>query len=155
MIGELFHFNKQRTSERRFFRPVLESLESREVPSSAQVSAAFDQLPADMNNLQASLAARPANAATINTNISAVANDLFTLNLGAAGFTVGDRLRIDSALISDGITLIYDGYYNFAYIPTSQFESVVQLGATALRAGISDFLLTSFYSSTSGDATLT
>ena len=141
--------------ERPSFRPVLECLESREVPSAAQVSAAFNQLPTDMSNLQASLAARPANGATVQMDLNAVASDMFTLKLGAAGFTPSSRLQIDNALFVDGLQLLYAGFYNHAFIPSQQFINVLDTGAAAVEAGFTDFLVTGFFPETSGDAVLT
>jgi len=141
--------------ERPSFRPVLECLESREVPSAAQVSAVFNALPNDMNTLQAALAARPANVNTINTDLNTVANDLFTLKLGAPAFAVPSRLQIDNALIVDGVQLLYDGFLNHGFIPDQQFINVVQTGGASIEAGFSDFLITGFFPQSSGDAVLT
>ncbi|MHB1425617.1 MAG: hypothetical protein ACYC3I_20810 [Gemmataceae bacterium] len=130
-------------------------MESRETPSPATVSAAFNALPTAVNNLQASLAARPANANNINKNLGPVVNDFAILKLGAGAFDVGDRLRIDSALIREGFIVLYDGFYNHGFLPAPQFVSTVQVGATAIQAGIRDLLVTSFFPNTSGNAVLT
>jgi hypothetical protein len=153
MIGNLLRSRERSRPEPPTFKPCLEPLESREVPSAAQTSAAFDALPNDMNNLIANLNARniPGAEASFNT----VANDMFQLRVGASAFTTSSRLTIDSALISQGIVLIFEGFNNFAFIPTQDFENLVQLGATAARAGITDTLLTDFFPNTSGDAVLT
>jgi hypothetical protein len=153
MIGNLLRSRTKSRPERPTFKPCLESLESREVPTCAQTSAAFDVLPNDMNNLIANLNAR--NISALNTSINTVASDMFQLQAGASGFTVSSRLTIDSALISQGIVLIFEGFNNFAFIPTQSFENLVQLGATAARAGITDLLVTEFFPGTSGDCTLT
>lgn len=139
--------------ERPTFRPVLETLESREVPS-AQVNAAFSQLPDAMGNLQASLAARPADVNTINVNLGVVINDFFLLKVGAPSYVEGDRLRIDNTLFTDGLQLIYGGFLNYPFIPSTQFVDVLQVGATAIQSGFSDFLLAGFFPQTSGTATL-
>jgi hypothetical protein len=141
--------------ERPSFRPVLECLESREVPSVAQVDAAFNQLPTAMNNLTASLAARPANVNTINTDLGIVINDLATLKLGASAFSVGSRLQIDSALFTDGLQLLFDGFSNQAFIPSQQFLAVLGTGFGSIEAGFTDFLVTGLFPGTSGTAVLT
>ncbi|MGH7223868.1 MAG: hypothetical protein ACRELF_11605, partial [Gemmataceae bacterium] len=107
--------------ERPSFRPVLECLESRLVPSTAQVSAAFNQLPNDMNNLQGALAARPPNVNDINQDLGIVINDMFLLKTGAPSFVAGDRLQIDTALFTDGVQLLYGGFKNYPFIPSTQF----------------------------------
>lgn len=155
MIGKLFRSHQQRSPERPYFRPVLETLESREVPSSAQVSAAFTQLTTDMSSLQASLAARPVNLDAFNTNLTAVGNDMVILAIGAPGFNPADRLRIDGALYSNGWVLIFDGYSNLGLLPTPQLVNIVELGVGAVQQGFLDGSVTSSFPSTSGSATLT
>jgi hypothetical protein len=154
MTGSLFRCRKPRSPERSSFRPELESLESREVPSSAQVSAAFNQLTTDMTNLQASLAARPVNTGNFNTNLTAVGNDMLILAIGAPGFVPADRLRIDGALYSNGWVLIFDGYSNIGLLPTPQFINIVEVGVGAVQQGFLDGSLTSSFPSSSGSATL-
>jgi len=141
--------------ERPSFRPVLETLESRVVPSAAQVSAAFNQLPTDMNNLQGTLAGRPPDVNAINTNLGVVINDMFLLKTGAPGFVTGDRLQIDTALLTDGLQLLYGGFSNYPFIPATQFINVLDVGAGAIEAGFSDILLAGFFPETSGDSVLT
>lgn len=153
MFGNLLRSRKESRPERPTFKPFLEALERREVPTCAQTSAAFNVLPVDLNNLQASIQARDVNG--MNANINALANDMFQLKVGAPGFVPGDRLRIDNALIVDGIVLIFNGFQNFPFIPIQQFENIVQLGGTALRAGIQDFLVVGFFPGTSGNCVLT
>lgn len=155
MIGNFLHSHKQSRSERPSFRPVLESLESREVPSCADVSAAYDRLPTDMNNLQANMAARPADVNTINADLSAVANDMFQLKLGASNFAVPYRLQIDNALFVDGLKLIIAGFQNYPFIPPQQFVNVEQVGGAAVEAGFFDWVETGFFPFSSGDCVLT
>lgn len=154
MLGKLFRSVKQSPPQRPTFRPVLESLESREVPSAAQVSAAFNQLPTDLNNLQASLAARPADLNAITTNFNAVATDMLILRVGASNFVLGSRLKIDNALVTDGIVLLYDGFLNHAFIGDTQFLNVVQLGGAALEFGFLDSLEAGFIPASNGSAIL-
>jgi hypothetical protein len=154
MIGNLFRCRKPRSLERSSFRPVLESLESREVPSSAQVSATFTQLTTDMSSLQAAVTARPVNTDNFNSSLTAVATDMVTLGIGASGFTAADRLQIDGALYSDGWTLIFDGYSNIGALTTTQFANIVALGIGAVQEGFWDSYLTNALPGTSGTATL-
>jgi hypothetical protein len=154
MIGKLFRSRKESPPERPTFRPVLESLESREVPSAAQVTVAYHELPTNLNNLQASLAARPTDPNAINTNYNAVAGDMLTLRVGASNFVYGSRLRIDNALVTDGIVLIYDGFLNHGFILDSQFVNVVQLGASALEFGFFDAIEAGLIPASNGSAIL-
>ena len=155
MIGRLLRSRVRRTPERSSFRPVLETLESREVPSSAQVSAAFNQLAADVNSLQATLAGRPVNIDNFNTNLSTVGNDLVTIAIGAPGFVASDRLRIDTALYTNGVVLIFDGYNNISVLPTPQFLNIVELGQGAVRQGLLDGWVATVFPGSSGTAILT
>lgn len=154
MLGKLFRPRRQKRPERPSFRPVLESLERRDVPSAAQVSAAFDALPTDMNNLESSLAARPVDTNGVASNLGVVANDIVTLVLGAPGFSVPSRLQIDNALVVDGIRLVYDGFNTFPAIPSSQFVQIERLGSFAVEQGAIDFLQAGFFPQSSGDAVL-
>lgn len=155
MIDKWLRARDRRVPARPSFRPVLETLENREVPSSAQVSAAFNQLPADVNNLQAALAGRPVNIDNLNTSLSVVGNDLVTLGIGAPGFVAGDRLRIDNALYSTGLLLIYDGNINFTVLPPPQYFNLVTLGQGSVNQGFFDAWVATVVPSSSGIAVLT
>jgi hypothetical protein len=153
MIGKLFRSRPQERSERPSFRPTLESLENRQVPSVADVSAAFDALPTDMSNLTTSLAARDING--VAANLSIVSNDIHTLIFGAAAFQIPSRLQIDNALVTAGIQLIFQGFNTFPAIPSSQFVQIERLGGEAVEQGAFDFLVTGFFPQSSGDGVLT
>lgn len=153
MIANLFRPRQRSRPERPTFRPVLESLERRDVPSAAQVSAAFDALPGDINNLEASLRARDVNG--INNNLATVSNDMFLLKLGASGFVVGDRLRIDATLLADGVRLAIDGFTNIAFTPPQLTTNIIQVGFDAGVQGFTDILVTDFFPDSSGNSTLT
>ena len=153
MLGKLFRSRKPSPPERPSFRPVLETLERREVPS-AQVNSAFHQLAADLPNLRASLAARPPDVNSINANFGAVAGDMFTLRLGASGYRIDSRLRIDNTLLTDGIVLIFDGFLNHGFIPDAQFVNVVQLGASAVEFGFFDSIEAGLFPASNGTAIL-
>lgn len=155
MFGKLFRSTKKTPHERPSFRPMLESLENRDVPSAASVSAVFDQFPADVNNLVTSLQARPADANAINANVSTVGSDVLMLKLGAPGFVLPDRFQIDNALVVNGLTLVYQGFNNFPAVPAAQFVSTVRLGTSAIEAGAIDFLVAGFFPQTTGDGVLT
>jgi len=148
-------FAKSGSRERPSFRPVLETLEDRIAPTSAaQASAAFDQLPTDMNNLLTSMAARPVDASTVNTNLGAVINDVALLQTGASQFVVADRLQIDDALYTDGFLLLYNSFADYPFIPPPQSFYVFQVGCEAMLAASSDLVLTGLFPQTSGDSTL-
>ena len=155
MIGKLLHPRKEKRSARPSFRPMLEALERRDVPSAADISAAYDALPNDMNNLEASLAARPTDFNSVATNLNTVAHDIYSLILGASAFSVPSRLQIDNALVVDGIRLVYDGFNTYPAIPSSQFVQIERLGSLAVEEGAIDFLRTGFFPQSSGDAVLT
>ncbi len=153
MFGKLFRPRKESRPERPTFRPVLESLERRDVPSAAQTSAAFDALPSDLSNFQASLAIRDANG--IANNLATVTGDLFQLKIGASNFVIGDRLRIDATLFSTGVTLAVDGIFNIPFTPTQLTTNIIQTGADAAVQGLRDILVADFFPTSSGDSTLT
>jgi hypothetical protein len=154
MISNLIRSRKQSRPERPSFRPVLESLERREVPSSATVSAAFHALPGDVANVNASMVAHDTNG--INSNLAVVIKDVFILRTGAPGFVTPDRLQIDNALFINGIRLVFDGFNN---LNVSQNENVVAnvigVGIRTVEAGLIDFAITGFFPNSSGSAVLT
>lgn len=153
MFGKLFRPRKGSRPERPSFRPVLESLERRDVPSAAQTSAAFDALPSDISNFEASLMARDVNG--INTNLATVAGDMFQLKIGASNFVTSDRLIIDSTLFASGVRLTIDGVFNIPFTPTQLTTNIIQVGYDAAVQGIRDILVTDFFPASSGDSTLT
>jgi hypothetical protein len=155
MIGKLFRCHKPNRPERSTFRPMLESLENRLVPSAADVSAAYHSLFTDTSNLVASTTARPVDQNAVNTNFSAVQMDMLLLEFSARSFVVPDRLRIDNALVTSGITLVYQGFNNFPFISAGEFVSIERQGSSAVEAGALDFLVTGFFPQTSGDSVLT
>jgi hypothetical protein len=155
MFGILFRPRKEKRPERPTVRLTLESLERRDVLSPADVSVAFDALPTAMNNLEASLAPRPTDFNTVQSNINTVSKDIVTLILGASDFTVPSRLQIDNALVVNGLRLVFDGFNTFPAIPSSQFVQIERLGSLAVERGAIDFLIAGFFPQTSGDAVLT
>jgi hypothetical protein len=155
MIGKLLMSHKRSRPERPTFRPTLESLENRLVPSAADASAAYDALPTNMSNLVASMTARPVDHNALDTNFSAVTNNFLLLEYSARNFVVPDRLRIDNALVVNGITLVYQGFNNFPSISGGEFVSIERLGFSAIENGALDFLVTGFFPETSDDAVLT
>src|SRR5579871_5230440 len=152
MIGELFRSRKHRPTQRPTFRPHLETLESREVPTAADVSAAFHALPGNVAALNANL--NIANTPVVQYNISLVTNDIFLLRVGAPGFVTGDRLRIDSELFTQGLNLIFDGFNAFPVNSEATSITVIELGIQAVRSGATDFVLTGFFPQTSGSSFL-
>lgn len=155
MIGKLFRALNRNRPERPSFRPVLESLENRVVPSAADASAAFDALPTDVSNLVASMQARPTDRNAISANLAQVNSDIVLLEFSARNFVVPDRLQIDNALVTNGIILFFQGFNNFPHFPSDEFVSVLRLGASAVQSGAVDSLITGFFPQTSNDAVLT
>ena len=154
MIGNLIRSRKHRRPERPSVRPVLESLESREVPSSANVSAAFHALPGDVANVNASLASHDTNS--INSSLSVVIQDVFVLRTGAPGFVTTDRLQIDNALFINGIRLVFDGFNNLNISNNENaVANVIGVGIRTVEAGLVDFAIAGFFPGTSGSAVLT
>lgn len=155
MIGKLFLSHKRSRPERPTFRPTLESLESREVPTAAQVSAAYHALFTDMSNLVASVTARPVDQTAVDTNFTAVRSDMLLLQFSARNFVPTDRLLIDNALVTSGITLVYQGFNNFPSISAGEFVSIERQGFSAIADGALDSVVTGFFPQTSGDSVLT
>ncbi len=154
MIGNLFRSRKQHRPERPCVRPVLESLESREVPSSTDVIAAFHALPGDVANVNVSLASHDTNS--INSSLSVVIKDVFILRTGAPGFVTADRLQIDNALFINGIRLVFDGF-NALNINNNEttVANVIGAGIRTVEAGLIDFAIAGFFPGTSGSSVLT
>lgn len=155
MIGKLFLSHKRSRPERSTFRPTLESLESREVPTAAQVSAAYHALFTDMSNLVASMTARPVDQTAVDTNFTDVNNNVLLLQFSARNFVPTDRLLIDNALVTSGVSLVFQGFNNFPSISAGEFVSIVRLGSSAIESGALDSLVTGFFPQTSGDSVLT
>jgi hypothetical protein len=154
MIGNLIRSRKQSRPERPSVRPALETLEGREVPSSANVSAAFHALPVNVADVRASLATH--DNTSINNSLSNVINDVFILRIGAPGFSVPSRLQIDNALFTNGLRLIFDGF-NSLNVSNNEtvVANVIAVGIRTVEIGIVDFTITGFFPQTSGDAVLT
>jgi hypothetical protein len=155
MIGKLFPAHKRSRPERPTFRPTLESLENRLAPSAADVSAAYHALFTDMSNLVASMTARPVDHNAVDTNFNAVRSDTLLLEFSARNFVPADRLRIDNALVTSGVSLVYQGFNNFPSISAGEFVSIERLGFSAIEMGALDSLVTGFFPQTSGDSVLT
>ena len=154
MIGNLFRSRQQSRPERPSVRPVLESLESREVPTTADIIAAFHALPGDVANVNAALASHNTNS--INSSLSVVINDVFILRIGAPGFVTGSRLQIDNALFTNGIRLIFNGFNNLN-VSNNEFAvaNVIGVGIRTVEFGLIDEAITGFFPQTSGNAVLT
>jgi hypothetical protein len=153
MIGSLFRSSKQSRPARPSFRPVLESLESREVLSSSQVSAAFHALPGDVTNLRTSLINQ--DNATIKSNLQTVASDVFLLRTGAPGFVTSDRLRIDDELFINGIRLVFAGFSALTVNNQTTSVQTIGLGEDAIRGALVDLTIAGFFPNSSGTAVLT
>jgi hypothetical protein len=154
MIGNRFRSHKQNRPKRPTFRPVLESLESREVPSVADSQAAFFALPGAVDTLIRSMQARPPVVANIQTNLANVTQDVVLLEYTARNFVPDSRLQIDSALIVNGLKLVVQDFNNFPPIEAPQFVSIARLGFSAIESGALDLLVTGFFPQSSNDAVL-
>ncbi len=154
MIGNRFRSDKQNRPKRPTFRPVLESLESREVPSVADSQAAFFELPGAVDTLVRSMQARPPVVANIQTNLANVTQDVVLLEYTARNFVPDSRLQIDSALIVNGLKLVVQDFNNFPPIEAPQFVSIARLGFSAIESGALDLLVTGFFPQSSNDAVL-
>lgn len=155
MIGELSLSHKRSRPERPTFRPTLESLESRLVPTAADVSAAYHALFTDTSNLVASMTARPVDQSAVDANFNLVRGDMALLEYSARNFVPADRLLIDNALVTSGFSLVYQGFNNFPFISAGEFVSIERLGFSALENGALDSLVTGLFPQTSDDAVLT
>jgi hypothetical protein len=154
MIGSLFRSRKKSRPQRPSFRPALESLESREVPTSAQVSAAFHALPGDVTTLRTSV--MTPNNPTFNNDLRTVINDVAILHFGAPGFITGDRLRIDNALFVNGLRMIFNGFSALNVNNQTQPLEVIGVGESAAISGLTDSLIVGLFpNSSSGTAVLT
>jgi hypothetical protein len=95
--------------ERPSFRPVLEALEGRELPSSlqAQVMSIITQLPNELRAVEVSLSAN--NSAQVSAQLQHISSDASFLLSSAPSFTSSDHFRIDQLLFNDGVQLFRDG----------------------------------------------
>lgn len=127
-------------SSRQTFQPFLETLESRETPSSlqAQVSAAFHELPLAVSSLQQNIMA--GNVQNGMNNFQIITNDVNTLANGANNFAPSSRFQIDLALYTSGIQLYQEGFTLFQMNDSPDANAVGNLGAHAAISGLFDFL---------------
>lgn len=154
MIGKLFRSQKANRPERPTFRPMLESLEDRQVPNAAFTGAAYHALPGDVNNLEANLAVRPPDPNTVQASIDAVRTDVFTLVLGVNAFEYRSQLAIDNSLVVNGLRLINDGFNNLPFIAAPQFVQIENIGFEAVEHGAINSVVIGFFPQTVGDAIL-
>jgi hypothetical protein len=140
MFRHLFRSGNQGRSTRSTFRPVLETLESREVPTSivTQVSAALKELPVAISNLGLNIQAQNLKNGQANFNI--ISKDVATLSQNVPSFATNSRLQIDTALFSGGFQLFQDAFQLFQINDVSDGNSVAQLGVQAALSGYFDFL---------------
>jgi hypothetical protein len=114
MFRRLFCSGNEGRSTPPSFRPTLEALESREVPTSlvSQVNAALQELPLAITNLGLNIQAQNANS----------------------------RLQIDTALFTGGFQLYNSAFQLFQINDQADGNSVAQLGVQAVLSGYFDFL---------------
>lgn len=142
----------QSPPQRPSFRPILETLEGRELPSSIQseVMSLLTQLPNTVRSLEVSLSVN--NSARVAADIQTISNDASFLQSNAALFVPGSRLRIDQVLFSDGAQLIRDAITTPRVNATLQSQ-VVRLGFDVAVLAFLDFRLSQIIPS-SGRLTL-
>ena len=142
----------QSRPERPSFRPVLESLEGRELPSSvqAEVTSLLTQLPNRVRDLQINLSFN--NSARVAADIQTISNDASFLQSNAALFVPSARFGIDQVLFTDGVQLIRDAVTT-PRINTTLQSQVVRLGFDVAVMAFLDFRLSQITPS-SGHLTL-
>ncbi len=122
------------------FRPVLETLEGRELPSSvqAEVMSILTQLPNTVRDLQINLSFN--NSARVAADIQTISNDASFLLSNTALFVPSSRLGIDQVLFADGVQVIRDAVTTPRVNTTLQSE-VVRLGFDVAVMAFLDFRL--------------
>ncbi len=139
MFRHLFRSRKETRPTRPVFRPALENLESREVPTNvAQVSAALQELPGAINNLGINIAAQNVKNGEANFNI--IRNNVQTLSNNAIFFAPGPRLQIDTALFTGGFQLYQDSFQLLQLGDQQDANLVAQVGVQAVLGGYFDYL---------------
>lgn len=127
-------------STRPTFRPSLEALEGREVPTSvvSQVNAALQELPLAISSLGLNIQAQ--NLANGQANFKIITKDVATLSQNAPLFATSSRVQIDTALFSGGFQLYQQAFQLFKLNDVPDANSVAQLGIQAVFSGYFDFL---------------
>jgi hypothetical protein len=131
------------------FRPTVEKLESRDVPSIVSVTAgALQELPAAVTLVGVNIQA--GNATNGETTFKIVNNDIAILNANAPLFAPASRQQIDMALFTSGFQLFQEGFQlqdigaqNANPLASQDGQTVEKLGITAIVSGYSDFLAAS------------
>jgi hypothetical protein len=142
----------QSRPERPSFRPTLEALEGRELPSSiqGQVMGILTQLPNTVRDLQINLSFN--NSARVAADIQTISNDAIFLLSNTTLFIPSSRLGIDQVLFSDGVLLIRDAATT-PRVNTTLQSQVVRLGFDVAVMAFIDFRL-SLITPSSGHLTL-
>lgn len=142
----------QNRAERPSFRPILESLEGRELPSSVQgqVMGILTQLPSTVRDLQINLSFN--NSARVAADIQTITNDASFVQSNAALFVPRSRLGIDQVLFADGVQVIRDAVTT-PHLNTTLQSQVFRLGFDVAVMAFLDFRL-SLITPSSGRLTL-
>jgi len=128
--------------ERPSFRPILEMLEGRELPSSVQAEAMsiLTQLPSTVRDLQINLSFN--NSARVAADLQTISNDASFLRSNAPLFIPSARLAIDQALFVDGVQLVFDAVRTTTpRINTTLQSQVFRLGFDVAVMAFLDFRL--------------
>jgi hypothetical protein len=140
MIAQLFRSRSENRSSRPTFRPSLETLEGREVPSTlqAQVGAALQELPMAVNNLAANISAQ--NFQNGQANFKVITNDVNLLSAKAIFFASPSRMQIDITLFNSGVQLYQQGFGLHLQGDNADGNTIGGLGVQAFLAGFQDYL---------------
>ncbi len=140
MIRQLFRSRNETRQARATVRPMLETLEAREVPTSVQAaaSAAFQELPGAVNGL--GLAISTNNLSNGQAQFKIINNDVNTLVNNASQFAQPSRQQIDFALFTNGFQLVQEGFTLYQQGDQADGLSIRSLGVTAIVSGYIDYI---------------
>jgi hypothetical protein len=130
----------------RVARPILETLETREVPTGVGtvVGATLQDVAVQIHSLQVSVAG--GNYVGANLIFQSVSNDFAVLQNNGPQLDTGTRLQVDNALISNGLALVQIGTNTFLQNPTFGVNLAV-VGVDAVITGSLDSMITGLYGS--------
>jgi hypothetical protein len=144
MLWQLFRTRR----ESPLTRPVLETLEGREVPAATGVvvGAVVQDVTTQVHSLQVSVAG--GNYVGANLTLQSVSNDFAVLQNSAPQLDTTTRLQVDNALITNGLALVQTGTGILFQNPAFGTNLAI-LGVDAVFAGSLDQMVTGLYGSQS------